>query len=202
MTIRVLVINANVLLREGIKAAVQSQSDLQIVGEAASGDDGLNQAIALRPDVAIIDVLLPDMSGMDLTRAITARSPKTHILMFSSQASPTLFQRVANAGAAGCVVHDISPADLGGAIRTIHKGSAERHRSLVTGIRRGQGLTNREIDVLRRVARGESGKEIATDLVLTESTVKNRLRSIYHKLHLRNRAQAVAYAIQNDLLAC
>jgi len=201
MIVRVLVINANVLLREGIKAAILSRRDLQVVGEAERGEDGLNQAIALRPDVAVIDVLLPDMNGMDLTRAITAHSPETRILLFSSHASPTLFQRAADAGASGCVVHDISPADLAGAIRTIHNGGAERRRTLVTGIRRGQGLTSREIDVLRRVAQGESGREIAADLALTESTVKNHLRSVYHKLHLRNRAQAVAFAIRNDLLA-
>lgn len=156
MIVRVLVINANVLLREGIKAAILSRRDLQVVGEAERGEDGLNQAIALRPDVAVIDVLLPDMNGMDLTRAITAHSPETRILLFSSHASPTLFQRAADAGASGCVVHDISPADLAGAIRTIHNGGAERRRTLVTGIRRGQGLTSREIDVLRRVAQGES----------------------------------------------
>jgi DNA-binding NarL/FixJ family response regulator len=175
----------------------------------------LQQLSDLQLNVILMDVTLSlknrDGDGIDSIREIRARCPLTQVLLFTPFASLELFRKAAAAGAIGCVVKDISGPDLVSAIRTIHKGkpaiSPALARQVVEGLAKGnglsgtrEGLTERELGLLRRVAEGLSDKEVAASLYLSESTVKSRLRTIYQKLKLRNRVQAVAFMVEHDLI--
>lgn len=214
--IRVLVVDDQPLTRHGIKAILEGEPDIQVVGEAENGQDALNQALALLPDLVLMDIMMPNGDGIEATRAIKQRAPKTQVLMVTVYPDQDLFYKAVGAGAAGYVLKDISPANLAKAIRAVYDGKTminpDLARKMVdylfkisggpdgTTARRVLGLTERETEVLVGVARGLSNKEIAKKLFVSESTVKTHLRVIYHKLKLRNRAQAAGFAIEKGLL--
>lgn len=209
MGIRVLVIDASVWIREGVKAALAPENDIEIVGEAALSNDGVEQAVGLAPDVIVIDVAPDDSHGIGTIRAIKERAPQTHILLFTADSSLELFRKAVAAGVIGCVVKDVSPTELAEAIRTVARGKTVMHQSIaiqvVEGLARGRGmparhgLKDREIAILHELTQGSSDKEIAAKLFVSESTVKSTLRGIYHKLKIRNRAQAAAFMTEHML---
>jgi DNA-binding NarL/FixJ family response regulator len=215
MAIRVLLVDDQPLSRFGVKALLMSEPDIEIVGEAENGHAAIERAVALAPDLVLMDIFMPSGDGVEATRAIKQRCPKTQVLILTVHAEIDLFRQAAAAGAAGYVLKDISPANLANAIRAVHSGktminpSIARHlvndfsssgrTPAISAARRLHGLTQREIDVLLQVAEGLTDKEIALQLFLSEATVKGHLRSIYHKLKLRNRAQAAVFAIENNL---
>jgi DNA-binding NarL/FixJ family response regulator len=216
MTIRVLVADHQVAAREGVKAALKRQRDIEIVGEAGSGREAVERARTLSPDIVVIDVATPDGSGPEAARAIRQRCPKAQILVLTSEADVGLFRRAAAAGAKGYVLKDISAANLAAAIRTVQRGGAiiapAVARKLVAEfahlggvsaagpVRRASGLTQREIEILVRVAQGLSDRQVATALMLSQSTVKGHLRTIYRRLNIRNRARLTTFAIASGLL--
>ena len=216
MAIRVLVADYQVVAREGIKALLKRQRDIDIVGEAGTGRDALERAMMLSPDVVLMDIAAPAGDGPEAARAIRQRCPKTQVLVLTSEADLGLFRQAAEAGAAGFVLKDISPANLAGAIRSVQRGNAiiapavarrlvEDFARLgdVSGaapVRRATGLTQRDIEILVHVAQGFSDKKIAAALSLSDSTVRSHLRTIYRRLNLRNRAQATTFALTNGLL--
>jgi DNA-binding NarL/FixJ family response regulator len=210
MAIRVLLVDSSAWIREGIKAVLAGDEDIEIVGEADDGEKGLELAAALRPNVVVIDVVPEGERGIQSIRSMKERCPGVNVLLFTSRPSLDLFQKAAAAGALGCVEKEILPAELAEAIRNIHNGKAVLHPTLArevleglatkNGAPRVHGLKDREIDIIREIARGMSDKEIAAKLYVSESTVKNHLRAVYYKLKIRNRAQAAAFVIKNDLL--
>ncbi len=208
VAIRVLIVDDQVLARLGLKAVLEPERDIEVVGEAGNGREALEKSIALRPDVALVDVMMPGGDGIEAARAIKHQCPNTQVLMVTVHADHELFRRAAMAGATGYVLKDIAPANLVDAIRIIRNGKTMVYPAVVRpmvgdsrndddmlrvgGIGQRYGLTNRDFDVLRGVALGLSDKEIASKLLLSRSTVKTHLRKIYRKLKIRNRTGAAA----------
>jgi DNA-binding NarL/FixJ family response regulator len=219
MGIRVLVADGHVLLRQGIRAVLQSEPSIEVVGEASDADRAIEVAAALNPDLVLIEIMLPG-DGVAAVRIIRQRCPRTQVLILTSCADQEVFKKAAAAGAIGYVLKDIEPANLMSAMRAAHEGrtmlSPTIAKLLVDQYFAASGapldhLTNaalayqptlarHEIDVLAGVAQGLSDKRIAANLFLSEATVKTRLRSIYHKHGLRNRAHAAVFAVENGLL--
>ncbi|HEX9246519.1 MAG TPA: response regulator transcription factor [bacterium] len=216
MAIRVLLADDQTLIRMGLKMVLRPARDIEVVGESENCRDALEKAVALSPDLVLMDFLTSGGGGIEATRAIKHQCPKTQILILTMFADPQLFRKSAAAGASGYVLKDISPENLTNAIRAVHGGrtmiSPVMARHMMDGLFNGngatpattnghlQGITEREIDVLTGVAKGLSDKEIASNLFLSESTVKTHLRTVYHRLNFRNRAQAAAFAVENHIL--
>lgn len=216
--IRVLVVDHETLLRHGVRSIVQSAPDIEIVGEAATSDDAIKQSISLCPDVLLIESHLPDGAGIAAIRTIKQGSPLTRILVLTSRGDPASFTQAAAAGAIGYILKDIASEHLLNAIRaafehqtflspTIARQMLQQF-SVAGSVVESNGRTSRDvatlnqhdIEVLNRVARGFSDKEIAAQLFLSESAVKSRLRHIYRRLGLKNRAQAVVFALEKGFL--
>jgi len=215
MSIRVLITDDHALTRMGVRAILEDAPDIEIVGEAGSGEQALAMAQDLHPDVVLMDVKMPAGDGIEATRTIREQCPDIQVLILTGHGDPRFLQRAATAGAVGFVLKDISSADLASAIRAVHQGKAtigsDVARQLMDELagagtvgdaarRRPFGLTDREVEVLAEVARGLGDKEIAAKLFLSESTVKSHLRAVYRRLGLRNRAQAAAFAIERNLV--
>jgi DNA-binding NarL/FixJ family response regulator len=221
MAIRVLLVDNQALLRRGIKLILQSGQDIEVIGEAANSDEAIDKAVALSPDVVLIESALPDGGGLAAIRAIKQRCAHTRILVLSSQGDPEAFGQTAAAGAIGYVMKDISPENLVNAIRATYNsrtilsptiaqqivgqlsladGSANGRNDRGIIIGRRTGLSPHDVEVLSRVAQGLSDKEIAAQLFLSEAAVKTRLRQMYRRLGLKNRAQAAVFALEKGLL--
>jgi two-component system NarL family response regulator len=222
MPIRVLLVDNQTLLRHGIRLILQSARNIEVIGEAADGNEAVDKAVALSPDIVLIESVLAEDDSLAVIRAIKQRCPSVRTLVLSSQGDPEVFRKTAAAGAIGYILKDISPEDLVNAIRATHSGRTilsptiapriVRNFSFVEenangqcdrGAIRGQtpGPTGKEIEVLSLVACGLSDKEIAAQLYLSESTVKSRLRDVYRKLGLKNRAQAAVFIVEKGLLS-
>jgi DNA-binding NarL/FixJ family response regulator len=221
MAIRVLIADNQALLRQGVKHALESAGHIEVVGEAATSEDAVDLAAALAPDVVVMETGLPDGGGVEAVRTIKQRCPNVRILVLSSEGDPEAFGKAAAAGAIGYVLKDISPENLINAIRAVYArrsilspaiaqqivrqlslvdGSGNGTQDFVVHARRRTMLRGPDIEVLTRIARGLSDKEIAAQLFLSESAIKTRLRHIYRKLGLKNRAQAAVFALENGLL--
>ena len=221
MAIRVLIADNQALLRQGVKHALESAGHIEVVGEAATSEDAVDLAAALAPDVVVMETGLPDGGGVEAVRTIKQRCPNVRILVLSSEGDPEAFGKAAAAGAIGYVLKDISPENLINAIRAVYArrsilsptiaqqivrqlslvdGSGNGTQDFVVRARRRTMLRGPDIEVLTRIARGLSDKEIAAQLFLSESAIKTRLRHIYRKLGLKNRAQAAVFALENGLL--
>lgn len=217
MPIRVLLVDDQVLTRQGLKAALQLESDIEVLGEADNSRQAVEKAQALHPDVVLMDLMGPGGGGVEATRAIRQRCPGANILILTVYADYDLLRRAASAGAVGYVLKDIAPGNLANGIRAVNAGKTMLNPGLARrlledfcelplpstpgGAGHPQGITNREREVLAGVARGLSDKEIASSLFLSESTVKSHLRAVFHKLKVRNRAQAAAVIAENGQLS-
>jgi len=214
--IRVLVVDDHSVVRLGIRVILESEPDIEVVGEVESGCDVLQQVKALTPNVVLMDIMLGDGDGIEATRAIKQHCPDVQILIVTVYADQHLFQKAVEAGAVGYVLKDITPTNLANAIRAVHTGKTMINpavaRQMVEHLfttreepdgtaRRPYGITGREMEVLAGVAQGLSDKELGCKLCLSESTVKMHLRTIYSKLKLRNRAQAAVFAVEKGLVA-
>ena len=216
MAIRLLIVDDQMLIRLGLTAVLEPERDIEVVGEAGNMREALEKAVALRPDVALVDVMMPGGDGIEAARAIKQRCPNTEILILTVHGDLELFHRAAAAGASGYVLKDIPPANLANVIRSIRDGKTMVYPAIVRHMLGGSldnngvpafgaleqryGLTKRNCDVLLGVALGLSDKEIASKLMLSKSTVKTHLRRIYHKLKIRNRTEAAAFAVAENLL--
>jgi Response regulator containing a CheY-like receiver domain and an HTH DNA-binding domain len=210
-----MIVDDHGIVRTGLRALLQPEPDMAIVGEAGSVKEAVKKANELKPDVVLMDVNLPDGSGIEATRLIKESCPETQVLMLTVYDDQETVLKAVQAGAIGYVLKDIPPEYLIRAIRSVHTNGtminpsiarkmverlASTERDVVlANFRRGPGLTDREIEVLKEVAAGLSDKEIALKLYLSEPTIKSHLRSIYQKLRVRNRAQAAAYAVRHGL---
>jgi DNA-binding NarL/FixJ family response regulator len=214
---RILLVDDQELLRMGFRMVLDAQSDLEVVGEAGDGAEGVRLAGELEPDVILMDVRMPGMDGVEATRALVGAGCRAHIIILTTFDLDEYAHAALRAGASGFLLKDAQPADLLSAIRAVASGDAvvapsTTRRLLATiahqlpaageqhGDPRLETLTPREREVLEAVARGLSNAEIAAALVLSEATVKTHVGRVLAKLELRDRVQIVVYAYDHGLV--
>jgi two-component system response regulator NreC len=205
------------IVRAGLRMLFQAEADMEIVGEADSGEAALLAVAALQPQVVIMDVAMPGMNGIEATRRIREISPETAVLALTMHEDEQYFFEMLNAGAAGYIPKRAAPDDLLSAIRVVHQGnvflyaslarflmkdaldrSAEQHNGTPHPI---AALTPRELEVLTCVAEGQTNREIAESLVISPKTVDRHRENIMAKLSLHNRSELVKFAIARGLIA-
>ena len=209
-SIRVLIVDDHAIVRKGIRALLSEAGGFEVVGEADTGQAALLLAVETRPDVILMDLLMPGMDGIEATRQITGRHPQARILVLTSFAADNKVFPAIKAGALGYLLKDSSPDDLVRAIRQVHRGEPSLHpiiaRKLLQEIARPaelqpalESLTAREIEVLKLIAEGLSNQDIADRIIVSESTVRAHVSRILGKLHLASRTQAALYAVREGL---
>jgi DNA-binding NarL/FixJ family response regulator len=216
--IRVLLVDDQSLIRMGFRMIVEAETDITVVGEAGDGAAAVSMAAALRPDVVLMDVRMPGVDGIDATAAITAAGGAAKVLILTTYDLDHYVYAGLRAGASGFLLKDAPPADLLAAIRTVADGAAvlapsttrrliDRFVPLLPDPERTTrrdsllgALTGREAEVFRLLARGQSNREIASALFLSESTIKIHVGHILAKLNLRDRVQAVVLAYESGLI--
>ncbi len=201
--IRILTVDDHQLLREGIAAVLEGQEDMKLVAEASNGLEAIESFRRVRPDVTLMDLRMPDMSGIEAIRAIRAEFPTARIIVLTTYAGDAQAAAALKAGAAGYLLKNLVRKDLTDTIRVVHSG----RRSVPPGIAidiaehvADDALTDRETQVLRRVAAGKSNKLIAAELDISEGTVKTHMKSILPKLNASDRTHAVMIALKRGIL--
>ncbi len=209
-TIRVLVVDDHAVVREGLRALIGGKQDMELVGEAANGEEAVHQARALQPDVILMDLVMPGEGGITAIREIRQERPDSRILVLTSFAEDEQIMSAIRSGALGYLLKDSSPQELIEAIRCVYRGETSLHpavaRRLVLGIGReaqaevdADVLTEREVEVLRLLTQGLSNQDIAHHLSVGEGTVRFHVSNILGKLQLESRTQAVLYALRKGL---
>jgi DNA-binding NarL/FixJ family response regulator len=207
--IRVLLVDDHQVVRRGLRTFLEVQDDIEVVGEAADGAEGVERAEELQPDVVLMDVKMPGTDGIDALRRLRELNNPARVLVVTSFTEQRTVVPALRAGAAGYVYKDVDPDALAGAIRSVHAGhillqpevagvllSQEENNS---GLGRGGSLTEREREVLMLIADGRSNREIARALVLSEKTVKTHVSNILMKLDLADRTQAALWAVRHGM---
>jgi two-component system response regulator NreC len=212
---RVLLADDHPIVRDGLKAILEAQPDIEVVGEAASGQEAVEKVGRLKPDIVIMDLAMPGMSGIEATRHIKRQNPDIKVMALTMHDSDEYFFQVINAGASGYYVKGGSSVELLSALRTVGKGDVFLYPSVAkkllsdylarvrTGKDRGsfEGLTEREREVLRLIAEGRNNQEIADLLVLSVSTVQTHSAHILAKLGLHSRTELVRFAIRQGIIS-
>ena len=215
MPIRVLIADDQQLVRSGFRMMLEAEGDIEVVGEAADGHEAVSMARALEPDLALIDLRMPRMDGIEATTQITADGPssRTRVLVVTTFDADEYVYAALRAGASGFMLKDAPPEELAAAVRVVAGGDAllapSVTRRLIEEFARMQprieskdlaSLTDRELEVLKLVARGMSNAEVANELVIGETTVKTHVGNVLMKLELRDRAQAVVVAYESGVV--
>lgn len=204
--IRVLVVDDHPVVRQGLRAFLDVQDGISVVGEAVDGDSCVAEVVRLRPDVVLLDLRMPGSDGVAALRGLQELGDPPRVLVITSFTEPAAVLPAVRAGAAGYVYKDIDPPALAAAIRAVHAGHVLLHpdvaRLLVAGDARtaAPALTPREREVLAEVARGRSNREIARALAVSEKTVKTHVSAILGKLEVQDRTQAALYAVRTGLV--
>ncbi len=217
--VRVLVVDDQRLMRDGIASLLSIQEGIEVVGSASNGEEALERALALRPDVILMDVRMPVLDGVLATAQVRAQLPACRILMLTTFDDEEYVIEALRAGASGYLLKDIPSPDLARAVQAAHRGIYQLDPAVAGKVMaalarspqptvvaapvepsRAGDLTEREIEVLRLIARGTTNKEIALHLIISEGTVKNHISSILSRLGLRDRTQAAIYAREHGLL--
>ena len=201
--IRVLTVDDHALLRDGIAALIESQADMVQVAEAGNGREALELFRTHRPDVTLMDLQMPEMSGIDAIGAIRAEFPEARIVVLTTHAGDVQVSRALKAGARAYLLKGLLRKELLETIRAVHAGHKRLSSEVAAEIAEhatDDVLSPREIDVLRLVARGNANKEIAAQLSLTEETVKSYLRNILAKLGANDRTHAVAIGLKRGII--
>lgn len=209
--LRVLLVDDHKLFRSGVKALLARQTDIEVVGEAADGLDGVQQARQLRPDVILLDLHMPGVSGREAVKTLSEELPETRVLMLTVSEDAEDLLDTLRAGAAGYLLKNIDAEYFVDAIRRAAAGdsvvSPEMTGKLVSGLKRKAAapppdknlLSAREREILAALARGASNKELAREFELAESTVKIHVQNILRKLKLTSRVQAAVYAVEHGM---
>ena len=214
--IRVLIADDHQVVREGLSAVLKIKEDIEVVGLAKDGLDAVEKARQLLPDVVLMDISMPRMNGVEATREIKRENPHIGVVVLTMYDEEDYIFDLVKAGATGYLLKDADSTQIAKAIRAVAHGESLIHPTVASKIltefsllAQGKGrkpgrlehdLTDREITVLRLVAEGKTNKEIANDLGLSEKTVKNHVRNIFHKLHVYDRTQAAIHAIRKGLI--
>ena len=201
--IRILTVDDHQLLREGIGAVLDGQTDMTLVGQAGNGLEAIESYRRLRPDVTLMDLRMPDMSGIEAISAIRTEFPNARIIVLTTYAGDVQAAAALRAGAAGYLLKSLVRKELIETIRAVHSGKRRVPAEIATEIAEhvaDDALTVREIEVLRRVAAGKSNKLIAAELEISEGTVKTHMKSILPKLDASDRTHAVTIALKRGIL--
>jgi NarL family two-component system response regulator LiaR len=209
--VSVLLIDDHRVVRQGLRDFLELHDQIEVVGEAGSGEEGIRMARELLPDVVLMDLVMPGMDGVEATRHLTAVSPSSRVIVLTSFADDDKIFPAIKAGAISYLLKDISPEDLAHAVFAAQRNEAVLHPDVAVrlmhefNVSREMGtpidqLTERELDVLRLIAKGKSNKEIADTLVISEKTVKTHVSNLLSKLHLADRTQAAIYALRQRLV--
>lgn len=208
--IRVYVADDHPIVRRGIRDLLETEAGIIVVGEAANGQDAVAEVVRLQPDLVLMDLVMPALDGIEATRQIKAQQPQVQILVLTSFATDDKVFPAIKAGALGYLIKDTGPDTLIDAIRRVHRGEVTLHpaiaQKLLTEIAQPaqrpptpDPLTEREVEVLKLLARGLSNQEIADELVIGVTTVYSHVSNILSKLHLATRTQAALYALREGL---
>jgi NarL family two-component system response regulator LiaR len=207
--ITVLIADDHPVVRQGLRTFLDLQEDLEVVGEAEDGEAAVAAVRDLVPDVVVMDVVMPKLDGIEAVRRIRDESPATRVLILTSFLDDEKVVPAVKAGAAGYLLKDIEPAELANAIRTVNGGEALLHPTVAAKVMQevaerdrspAAELTERELDVLRLLARGLANKAIALELHVSEKTVKTHVSNILAKLHLADRTQAALFAVRERIV--
>ena len=210
-----LLADPHALFRRGVRLVLEDEPDIEVVGEAGDGIDAVERIVELAPDLVLMDVRMPGVSGIEATRRVRALVPSVKVAILTvSESDDDLFAAV-RAGATGYLLKEVSIEELPEAVRAVARGHSLISPSMASRLltefnvlsRRAEEqrgnvprLSDRELEVLRLVARGLSNRDIATELVIAENTVKNHVRNILEKLQLRSRMEAAMYAVREKLV--
>lgn len=211
--IRIALVDDHEMVREGLKAILMSEPDFSIIGDAANAAQALEMIERLQPEIVLLDVRLPDASGIDVCRTVTERFPGIAVIILTTFTDENLVAQCLQAGARGYIVKDIERFDLKRSIRAVARGEAaidsKAAAAILSQLRRApQGqqepvpeqLSPQQLVILRLVAQGLSSREIATQLYLSENTVKGYVQEILHRLGVKNRTEAVMVAVKQGWL--
>jgi NarL family two-component system response regulator LiaR len=208
--IRVLVVDDHLVVRQGVRALLATEPDIDVVGEASNGTEAVAQAARLAPDVILMDLIMPEMDGIQATQQILVSHPEAHILVLTSfDADDKVFPAL-RAGAAGYTLKNSGPDELLYAIRRVHAGESSLHPAIARKVLQELAhhpstpqattpLTEREVEILRLVAHGDSNQQIAAELRIGEATVRTHVSNILTKLHLASRTQAALFALREGI---
>jgi DNA-binding NarL/FixJ family response regulator len=207
--IRVLIVDDHAVVREGLRTFLELQDGIAVIGEAADGEEAVRQAEALKPDVIVMDLVMPRLDGVGAMRELRRRLPQTRVIVLTSVAEDERLLPAIQAGAAGYLLKNVAPPELARAVRAAHAGEAMIDpvvaARLVDAIAQPPGepaaerLTAREQEVLALIARGYSNKRIALDLGIAEKTVKTHVGHVLAKLGVSDRTQAAVHAVRTGL---
>lgn len=207
--LRVLIVDDHAIVREGLRTLLSEEGDIEVVGEASNGAEAVALTATLRPDVVLMDLVMPGVDGIEATRLLRRSSPSSQVLVLTSFGDDQRVYNAVQAGAVGYLLKDVLKPELLRAIRSVARGEPILHpeaqrqlmRQLATPSARSplDALTQRERDVLDLIARGQSNKEIAAALHLTEGTIKGYVSAILAKLGVADRTQAALFAVKQGL---
>lgn len=209
--IRILIVDDHPVVRKGMRAMLESEPDLEITGEAKNGAEALEQYKAARPDVILMDLVMPVMDGIEAIQTIRAFDPRARILVLTSFTSDEKVFAAIRAGAAGYMLKDSDPEDLLRAIHQVHRGESSLHPAIAHKVlaelahppepkARAEALTEREKEVLGYIAQGMNNNQIAEKMVVSRATVHSHVNRILSKLQLDSRTQAALYAVRSGYI--
>ncbi len=212
--IRILVADDHAIVRAGIRLILDSQTDMEVIGEAQDGKEAIARVRELQPDIVLMDITMPGINGIEATRHIRRESPSSQVIALTIHENEAYFYQILQAGALGYVLKGATPSDLISAIRAVRQGQAYLQPSLAKNllddylnrVKEGKGrdkyniLSEREREILRQLAEGKTGKEIAELLCISPYTVERHRANILTKLGFHNRTQLIKYAIRKGLI--